>query len=125
MLTATLAKGVKKRILVVEAMLSNAGFGPIVLPAAVALAANVGALVLEPLPGGATAMEDTGVFRADGDPDSGYTVVGQWWADLDDPFYASLLGVPFTVTVAGGDLSGGPAIGTPCLMSITVRLEKK
>ena len=44
---------------------------------------------------------------------------------MDDPANAALLGVPITVTLVGGDPSGGPAVGNPVDMSLRVRLEKK
>ena len=31
---------------------------------------------------------------------------------MDDPANAALLGVPITVTLVGGDISGGPAVGS-------------
>ena len=68
--------------------------------------------------------EDCGLTRSD--PDRKCTAVGHWWLDMDDPANAALLGVPITVTLVGGDPSGGPAVGgDPVDMSLRVRLEKK
>jgi hypothetical protein len=76
------------------------------------------------VPGSSEATEDCGVFRSD--PDRTCTVTGHWWLDMDDPANAALLGVPITVTLVGGDPSGGVAVGVvPVDISLRVRLEKK
>ena len=122
-LTATLAKGKTKRILHVEGMLTDGG-AAVVASRAYALAISVNGLQMHPSGlGPAEAVEDCGAVRAD--PDASCTVTGHWWLDMDDPADAALLGVPITVTLAGGDLVGGPAVGKPVDMSLQVRLDKK
>ena len=69
------------------------------------------------------AIEDCEAVRAD--PDAYCTITAHWWLDMDDPANAALLGVPVTVTLVGGDVFGGPAVGSPIDMSLQVRLEKK
>src|SRR5437870_1879931 len=114
-LTATLAKGKTKRILHAEGMLTDGGVA-LVASRAYALAISVNGLQMHPSGlGPAEAVEDCGAVRAD--PDASCTVTGHWWLDMDDPADAALLGVPITVTLAGGDLVGGPAVGKPVDMS--------
>src|SRR2546426_2803913 len=122
-LTATLAKGKTKRILHAEGILTDGGLG-IVASRAYALAITLNGLQMHPSGlGPAEAVEDCGAVRAD--PDAFCTVTGHWWLDMDDPANAALLGVPITVTLAGGDLVGGPAVGSPVDVSLRVRLEAK
>ena len=124
-LTATLAKGTKKRILLADGMLTD---GSLSIPVSreYDLGISVNGLAMHPSPfgpGSPEADEDCGVLRSD--PDRTCTVIGHWWLDMDDPANAALLGVPITVTLVGGDISGGPAVGSAVEMSLRVRLEKK
>jgi len=124
-LSATLAKGKKKTILMADGMLTD---GPIAegVSREYDLGISVNGLSMQPGllgPGSPEADEDCGVLRSD--PDRTCTVTGHWWLDMDDPANAALLGVPITVTLVGGDISGGPAVGAPIDMSLRVRLEKK
>jgi len=99
---------------------------PVVIPRAFALGISVNGLRMQPgfsVPGQEEVVEDCGVFRAD--PDGFCAVTAHWWLDMDDPANAALLGVPITVTLKGGDLFGGPAVGDPADMSLRVRLQKK
>jgi hypothetical protein len=124
-LSATLAKGKKKTILMADGMLTE---GPFVDPVSreYDLGISVNGLSMHPSvagPGTPEADEDCGVLRSD--PDRTCTVIGHWWLDMDDPANAALLGVPITVTLVGGDPSGGPAVGSLVDVSLRVRLEKK
>jgi hypothetical protein len=124
-LTATLAKGKKKTILMADGMLTD---GPNGNPVSreYDLGISVNGVSMQPAspagPGNPEADEDCGVFRAD--PDRTCTVLGHWWLDMDDPANVALLGVPITVTLVGGDVSGNAA-GAPVEISLRVRLEKK
>src|SRR5438552_7125364 len=123
-LTATLAKGTKKRILLADGMLTEPF--PLGVSREYDLGISVNGLSMHPStsgPGSPEADEDCGALRSD--PDRTCTVLGHWWLDMDDPANAAVLGVPITVTLVGGDLSGGPAVGNPIDMSLRVRLEKK
>lgn len=125
-LSATLAKGKKKRVLMVDAMLTDGSFGPLLVSREYDLGASVNGLTMQPPPGnngGRDTAEDCGAFRSD--PDRLCAVTGQWWVDMDDPAYAALIGVPITVTMIAGDAAGGPAVGTCVNTSLRVRLEKK
>ena len=126
-LSAALAKGKKKTILRADGMLTDdASNGSFVVPREYDLGISVNGLSMHPSThgaGNADVAEDCGVFRSD--PDRECTAVGHWWLDMDDPANAALLGVPITVTLFGGDPSGGPAVGTVVNMSLQVRLEKK
>jgi hypothetical protein len=125
-LSATLAKGKKKTILMADGILSDGSDSKLV-PREYDLGISVNGLSMQPAslagPGNPEADEDCGVFRTD--PDRTCTVVGHWWLDMDDPANAALLGVPITVTLAGGDVSGGLAVGSAVEISLRVRLEKK
>jgi len=125
-LSATLAKGLKKRILVADGVLTapmGMGMGRYF---ALGIAVN-GTHQMEPsiwvnVPPGPEVVQFC-------DSDEGFlnggmcSVVGHWWLDMDDPANAALLGVPLTVTLYGGDAAG--AGGGPIDMSLRVRLEKK
>jgi hypothetical protein len=125
-LSATLAKGKKKTILMADGMLTD-GASALPVSREYDLGISVNGLSMQPTslagPGNPEADEDCGFFRSD--PDRTCTVVGHWWLDMDDPANAALLGVPITVTLVGGDVSGGPAVGSAVDMSLRVRLEKK
>jgi hypothetical protein len=123
-LSATLAKGKKKTILIADGMLTE--INPTPVPREYDLGISVNGLSMHPStygPGTPEASEDCGVLRSD--PDRTCTVTGHWWLDMDDAANAALLGVPITVTLVGGDPSGGPAVGALIDMSLRVRLEKK
>ncbi len=125
-LTATLAKGKSKRILDVQASLSDAPVAPAALPYQLALGVAVNGLLMQPgtAPGSADFVEDCGPFRTDGDFDLYCHVSGHWWADLDDATYAALIGVPITVTLYYGDVAGiMPPL--PVAVSLSVELKKK
>lgn len=82
------------------------------------LGISVNGLEMQP----ATDPGNTEVTEDCGSTSGGCTVTAHWWLDMDDPSNAALLGVPITVTLAGGDR----AIGSPSIdMSLRVRLEKK
>jgi hypothetical protein len=125
-LSATLAKGKKKTILMADGMLTDGTEGKLI-SREYDLGISVNGLSMQPAsaagPGNPEADEDCGFLRSD--PDRTCTVVGHWWLDMDDPANAALLGVPITVTLVGGDVSGGSAVGTAVDISLRVRLEKK
>jgi hypothetical protein len=122
-LSATLAKGAKKTILMADGMLTDAPWA-YYEPREYDLGISVNGLSMSGSGlGYPEASEDCGVLRSD--PDRTCTAVGHWWLDMDDPANAALLGVPITVTLVGGDPSGGPLVGANVNMSLRVRLEKK
>ncbi len=128
-LTATLAKGKKKTILMADGMLDDIGQNSsTIVSREFDLGISVNGLAMHPSddfgPGSSDATEDCGVARSD--PDRKCTVIGHWWLDMDDPANAALIGVPIAVTLVGGDPSGGPAVGgVPIHMSLRVWLQKK
>ena len=123
-LSATLAKGTKTRILMADGMLTDGPVPAGPVPRAYALGMSVNGIPMQPHSFGSTeAVEDCGSVRVD--PDGFCTVSGQWWLDMDDPANAALLGVPITVTLIGGDLSGGPAVGNFVDISLRVLLQVK
>jgi hypothetical protein len=125
-LSATLAKGKKKTILIADGMLTDGAVSNFV-SREYDLGISVNGLAMQPAsaagPGNPEADEDCGFLRSD--PDRTCTVTGHWWLDMDDPANAALLGVPITVILVGGDVSGGLAVGQPVDVSLRVRLEKK
>ncbi len=95
-LTATLAKGNKKRVLTADGMLTDVESIPV--SREYDLGISVNGLAMQPSsfgPGSPEATEDCGILRSD--PDRVCTVIGHWWLDMDDPANAALLGVPITV----------------------------
>ncbi len=131
-LSATLAKGKKKTILIADGMLADTTGGGGLVSREYDLGISVNGLAMHPgdpasgpvNPVNPDAYEDCGVARSD--PDRVCTVIGHWWLDMDDPANAALLSVPITVTLVGGDPTGGPAVGSTLVaMSLRVRLEKK
>ena len=125
-LSATLAKGKKKTILIADGMLTDTTGGGGLVSREYDLGISVNGVSMHPSPfgpGSPEADEDCGALRSD--PDRTCTVTGHWWVDMDDPGNVALLGVPITVTLVGGDAFGGPAVGSPVDMSLQVRLEKK
>ncbi len=118
-LTARLAKGKKKMILVVEgAMGDDCGGG------------SMRGYGIDPIVNGAYFMNGAPHFGGsfvehscfDGGDFTCY-VTAHWWLDMDDPANAALIGVPITVVLRGGEELGNP----PCIvgMNLKVRLEKK
>ena len=120
-LAATLKKGKKKRVVVVEASVSTAGLAP-GAPVAIALTPHVNGIFMEPL-GGFGAIADCGsAFLAPVPPPFACTVTGSFWLDVDaNPV---LINAPLTVTLLGGD-PFGPGVGIPIIATMSVRLEKK
>jgi hypothetical protein len=125
-LSATLKKGLKKRILIADGVLTapmGMGMGKYF-----ALGISVNGARMQPDNGAGIPGAMPGVVQFC-DSDEGMlnggmcAVVGHWWLDLDDPANTALLGVPLTVTLVGGDYAG--AGGGPVDMSLRVRLEKK
>ena len=124
-LTATLGKSKKKTILTADGMLTDAPYAYLLFRE-YDLGISVNGLSMHPSaagPGAPEADEDCGAIRSD--PDRTCTVIAHWWLAMDDPANAALLGVPITVTLVGGDPSGGPVVGEPVDTSLRVRLEKK
>lgn len=118
-------KGLKKRILVADGVLTTALMG-MGMGRYFALGISVnGAYYMQPDSGVHGPPPGPEVVElCDSDEGPGMcAVVGHWWLDLDDPANAALLGVPLTVTLVGGDLVG--VGGGPVDMSLRVRPEKK
>jgi hypothetical protein len=121
----------KKTVLYVDGMLDDIGAnGTSAIPRRYDLGISVNGLAMQPSidfgPGSADASEDCGLTHPYSESDMKCTAVGRWWLDMDDPANAALIGVPITVTLVGGDPSGGPAVGgVPLHMTWRVRLEKK
>ncbi len=121
----TLLKAKPKRVLMVEAMVTNAPYGPAVLGLALALAVDVNGIVLNPPGAGVPPILSVAEDCSTGEGTC--TVAGTWWLDLDDPANAALFGSPpplLLVTLVGGDLVGG-GVGTLADVTINVRLQKK
>jgi hypothetical protein len=122
-LTATLAKGKKKRILTAEGLLTDAAY--MCAPAGCAARFYVfGPLTVNGLP-----MQPWS-YTTQADCSSApqnCSISGHWWLDMDDPANAALIGVPITVTMNAGDIfcSSSPPLGNFVDQSLRVRLEKK
>ncbi len=130
LLAATLAKGATKSVLEVDGVLTDGPITPDATTRVFALGVGVNGLPMQPAaaPGSYEVITDCGGYGdTNGDTVSSRacTVVGQWWLDMDDPANAALIGVPITVTLKGGDLTGGPEVGAPVDMSLRVRQVKK
>jgi hypothetical protein len=130
-LTAGLLKGATKSVLEVEGMLTDGPITALQLSRVFALGVSVNGLPMQPAaaPGLFEAISDCGGYTDSPTGDTvntrACTVTGQWWLDMDDPANVALLGVPITVTLVGGDLTGGPEVGAPVDMSLRVRQVKK
>jgi len=125
LLVATLAKGKKKTMLNVEAVLTTSALAP-GAPASPAIFVDVNGTVMEPSIFGPGSPVVTDCFGVDsgGDSESRFscTASGSWWIDIDaNP---GLIGAVLTVTLNGGDFLG-PCVGCPSLATMTVRQTKK
>jgi hypothetical protein len=117
LLTATIVKGKKKNVLVVEATLST-GSSP--SSSYLYLRTDVNGWEIEPLDGGGSSQVLT---DCNGTP---CTLTAAWWLDLDAAEAAHpgvFIGQPLTVTLRGGEGSPSPQYDGKVTMS--VRLEKK
>jgi hypothetical protein len=128
LLTATLQKAKKKRILQVEAVMTTSVYSP-AIPSTLQLFVDANGIPLEPnLPGTGTIVDCGGGAGAPlGPPSFSCTVTGTWWLDIDHPANAALLTSPpplLVVTLSGGEMFPG-AVGAPVDISMTVRLVKK
>jgi len=122
---ATLAKGLKKRVLVVDATLTTGGVAPLA-PFIAGMVANVNGVPMEPVgsPIGPI-MDCGGTGMSPLPPMFGCTLTASFWMDLDQAETASpgvFIKQPLTVTLKGGDLAG--LGGMPVLVSMGVHLEK-
>jgi hypothetical protein len=117
LLTATLLKGKKKHVLVVEATLSS-GTSPV--PSYLFLRATVNGFPMEPLDSGL--LDD--VLQA---CNNGPCILSPtWWLDLDAAELAHpgmFIKQPLTVTLLGGEGFPAPQLDSKATMS--VRLQKK
>ena len=89
LLPVTLAKAKTKRVLRVDAMITDGPYGPIVAPIALAASVSANGLPMQPSPPGGFAVEDCGAAR--GDPDATFTLTATWWLDIDDPANVAIL----------------------------------
>jgi hypothetical protein len=130
-LTAGLLKGSKKSVIEVEGLLTDGPITPIAVPRVFALGVSVNGLPMQPAaaPGSYEAISDCGGYTDSPTGDTvntrACTVTAHWWLDMDDPANVTLLNVPITVTLVGGDLIGGPEVGAPVDFSLRVRQVKK
>jgi hypothetical protein len=103
----------------VEAMMTNGPYAP--APVWMHLSAAVNGVLMEPHASPFGAAVDCGGSGL-GPVVAACTVTGSWWLDMDaNP---ALVGVPLAVTLSGGDL-GGPGVGSPVDVTLSVRVEKK
>ena len=115
LLTATIVKGKKKNVLVVEAMLST-GASP--SSSYLYLRTDVNGYEIEPLSGGSSQVLT--------DCNGPCTLTAAWWLDLDAAEAAHpgvFINQPLTVTLRGGEVSPSPQVDGKVTMS--VHLQKK
>jgi hypothetical protein len=122
---ATLAQGLKKRVLVVDATMTTGGLAPLA-PFIASMVANVNGVPMEPVgsPFGPI-MDCGGTGMSPLPPMFGCTLTASFWMDLDQAEAASpgvFIKQPLTVTLSGGNVAGGG--GMPVLVSMGVHLEK-
>ena len=120
LLPVSLAKAKTKRVLRVDAMITDGPYGPIVVPIALAASVSANGLPMQPSLLGGFTVEDCGAAR--GDPDGACTLTATWWLDIDDPANVAILTPPVVVTMTWGALVG-PAV--PVDVTLSARLEKK
>jgi hypothetical protein len=126
LLSGTIAKGKRKRVLTVHAMITNGPYANPQLPVPVALSLNplVNGVPMEPTTENTQgAVADCGAFT---EPRVTCTLTGTWWLDLDAAELAhvgTFIGKPLTIELTGGSLAGGG--GTPVDVSFSARLEAK
>jgi hypothetical protein len=123
LLVATLARGKKKTMLNVEAMITTATFLP-GAPVSPAMFVDVNGISMEPSSAGPAFAAITDCASVDGGGDAparfSCTLSGSWWIDIDaNP---GLIGVPLVVTLDGG---GFFAPAPVALATMTVRMTKK
>ena len=112
LLTATIAKGKKKNVIAVEAMLT-ASNGPALK---FTIRPTVNGVAMEP--GGAAAQAGCSASVP-------CTATGTWWLDLDAAELANpgiFVGRLLTITLLGGEESGASIDGH---VTMTVRMERK
>jgi hypothetical protein len=123
---ATLAKGSKRKVVVVEATMTSGGI-MLLPPMVLSMSANVNGVLMEP--GGApmgVVTDCGGTLMGPLPPMVGCTLSATFWLDLDQAETANpgvLIGMPLTVTLTGGDVAG--IGGPPVLVSMAVRQEGK
>ena len=120
----TLAKGLTKRVLVVDATLIG-GIAPLA-PFVARMVADVNGVLMEPVgsPLGPI-MDCGGTGMSPLPPMFGCTLSATFWMDLDQAEAASpgvFIKQPLTVKLSGGDVAG--LGGMPVLVSMGVHLEK-
>jgi hypothetical protein len=125
LLSGQIAKGKKKRVLTVQAMMTNGASAPSVLPIVLSLQPLANGVAMEPTSGGGAqgAVVDCGFSTP---PTAACTVTGHWWLDLDAAELAhpgTFIGKPLEITLTGGTLAGG--IGTPVDVTLSAKLETK
>jgi hypothetical protein len=122
---ATLAKGAKKKVIVVEATMTSGIPGP--LPMVLSMLADVNGVLMEPTGNPLGVVTDCGGTALGPLPLMfGCTLSATFWLDLDQAETASpgtFIGMPLTVKLNGGDVAG--VGGKPVLVSMAVRQEAK
>ena len=116
LLTATIVKGKKKNVLMVEATLST-GMSP--SSSYLYVRTDVNGYEIEPLSGGSSQV----LTNCNGTP---CTLTAAWWLDLDAAEAAHpgvFIKQPLTVTLRGGEGSPSPQLDGKVTMS--VRMQKK
>jgi len=116
LLTATIVKGKKKNVLVVEAMLST---GASSSSSYLYLRTDVNGYEIEPLSGGSSEV----LTDCNGTP---CTLTAAWWLDLDAAEAAHpgvFINQPLTVTLRGGE--GSPSPQSDGKVTMSVHLQKK
>ena len=115
LLTATIVKGKKKNVLVVEAMLST---GASLSSSYLYLRTDVNGYEIEPLSGGSSQVRT--------DCNGFCTLTAAWWLDLDAAEAAHpgvFINQPLTVTLRGGE--GSPSPQSQGKVTMSVHLQKK
>jgi hypothetical protein len=122
----TLAKGAKKKVIVVEATMTSGGIAP-VAPMVLSMFATLNGVKMEPTGAVLGAVADCGgTALGPLPPMFGCTLSATFWLDLDQAETASpgtFIGLPLTVVLNGGDVALGG--GMPVLVSMAVRQEAK
>ena len=122
LLTATISKGKKKKVLAVEAMYTDGNYSPTPpAPRVLNLFVDVNGILMEPTVGPFGALEDCGFAIP---PPVACMITGSWWLDIDaNP---ALINAPLTIMLHGGDISSGPLVGVQLMdVSLSVNMTKK
>jgi len=123
---ATLKKGIKKKVIVVEATMTSGGVA-VLAPMVLSMFATLNGVTMEPTGAPLGTVTDCGGTGLSPLPVMfGCTLSATFWLDLDQAEAASpgtFKGMPLTVALKGGDVAG--VGGMPVLVSMAVRQEAK